>query len=121
MRAALLLLMVACACPSKATKGEGGGSGSGSGKIVAPPPTTAITSCESARDKVEGLYRAEARVKEPRRVDDAVADNTQMVLKDCNKAPARVVPCLAAAQTVAEIETKCVIPLDDDGTEAEAK
>ena len=79
----------------------------------------AITSCDGARDKIEGLYRAEAQAKEPKRVDEAVADNTAMVLADCKKAPDRVVPCLAAAQTLADIETKCVKQLDDDGSEGE--
>ena len=112
---ALLFLVVACACPSKATSGPG----SGSAKVAPPPPPTAITSCDGARDKIEGLYRAEAQAKEPKRVDEAVADNTAMVLADCKKAPDRVVPCLAAAQTLADIETKCVKQLDDDGSEGE--
>jgi hypothetical protein len=113
----LLIGVVACACPSKSTSGPT--SGSGSAKVVAPPPTTAITSCDTARDKIEALYRAEAQVKEPKRVDEAIADNTAMVLADCKKAPDRVVPCLATAQTLADVETKCVKQLDDEGTEGE--
>lgn len=113
---ALLFLVVACACPSKSTSGPA--AGSGSAKVV-PPPPAAITSCDGARDKIEALYRAEAQAKEPKRVDEAVADNTAMVLADCRKAPDRVVPCLAAAQTLVDIETKCVKQLDDEGTEAE--
>ena len=123
MRAAVWILLVACACacPSKSTSGPTNGSaGSGSAKLT-PPPTGPITTCDGARDKLEGLYRAEAQAKEPKRVDEAVADNTAMVMKDCNKAPARVVPCLAAAQTVAEIEAKCLTQLDDEGTEGDAK
>ena len=113
---AMLLLAVACACPSKPTSTPAPGSGSAK---VAPPPGGDITSCDGARGKLEALYRAEAEQREPKRVDEYVADNTQMVLADCRKAPDRVISCLAAAQTVKDIETKCVAPLDDEGTEGE--
>ncbi len=116
MKRWLLFLLVACACPSKSTSGPGG---SGSAKVVEPLPTAAITSCETARPKIEALYRAEAEVKEPKRVEEAVADNTAMVLADCKKLPDRVVPCLAAAQTLADLESKCLVQLDDEGTEGE--
>jgi hypothetical protein len=69
------------------------------------------------RPRVEQLYRAEAQAKEPTRVDDAVADNTHMVMNDCAKDPAKIVPCLAKAATVSELEKDCLIPLDDEGTE----
>ncbi len=117
MKRALLILLVACACPSKSTSGPTAG-GSGSAK-VAPPPTDKITSCETARGKIEALYRLDAEVKEPKRIDEAVADNTAMVLADCAKAPERVVPCLAAAENLADVEKKCLVQLDDEGTEGE--
>jgi hypothetical protein len=109
MKRAALILLVACA-PSK-KPAQGGGSG-----IVAPPVATATT-CDGVKPRVEQLYRAEAQAKEPKRVDDAVADNTQMAMTDCAKDPGKLVPCLAKAGSVAELEKDCLIPLDDEGTE----
>ena len=118
------VLLVACvtlaaACPSKpATNGTGGqGSGGGGG---APVVTNAKT-CADVKAKVEQLYRAEAEVKEPKRVEAAVADNTTMVMNDCNKDPASFVPCIAKAQSIVELEKNCVVPLDEEGTEGDAK
>jgi hypothetical protein len=110
MKRALLLLLVACACPSKKPV-QGGGS-----NVVAPAVASATT-CEGVKPRVEQLYRAEAQAKEPKRVEAAVADNTQMVMNDCAKDPAKTVPCLAKAATVSELEKDCLIPLDDEGTE----
>jgi len=104
-----LLLLVACACPAKKVVQQGGGS--------AVPMATATT-CDGVKPRVEQLYRAEAQAKEPKRVDEAVADNTQMVMNDCTKDPGKTVPCLAKAATVSELEKDCLIPLDDEGTEA---
>ena len=104
----VLVFVVAC---------SGGGvpptTGSGSGT-----PPVAGGPCESARSKVEGLYRAEAEAKEPR-VDDRiyVADNTQMVMNDCAKDPAKVAACINSISTIAELEAKCLRPIDDEGTE----
>ena len=109
MRLALILL-VACACPSKRPVPSGPGS--------AAPPIAAATTCDGIRPRVEQLYRAEAEAKEPKRLAEAVADNTQMVMNDCAKDPAKTVPCLAKAATVSELEKDCLIPLDDEGTEA---
>ena len=109
---------LAAACPSKpATNGTGGqGSGGGGAPIVANAKT-----CADVKAKVEQLYRAEAQVKEPKRVEAAVADNTTMVMTDCNKDPATFVPCIAKAQSIAELEKNCVLPLDDEGTEGDRK
>jgi hypothetical protein len=85
-----------------------------------PPPPPVGTTCDSLRPKLEQLYRAEAQQKEPKRVEEAVADNTQMVLNDCAKQPGRVIACVDRARTLAEIEASCVVPLDDEGTETEA-
>jgi len=111
--AVLLACVCACACSGKQdpTAGGTGGTGGTGGKPVA--------ACEGIRAKVEQLYRAEAQAKEPKRVDEAVADNTAMVLNDCAKAPAKVAACVDAASTVAEIEKKCLAPLDEEGTEGE--
>jgi hypothetical protein len=112
MKRVVLLALVACACPSKRTA-QPVGQGS------AAPPVASATTCDGVKPRVEQLYRAEAQQKEPTRVEEAVADNTQMVMNDCVKDPAKRVPCLAKAATVAELEKDCLIPLDDEGTEAQ--
>jgi hypothetical protein len=113
MRAWLVFLM-ACACPAKPgpiTASTGSGS--------APP--VAATTCEGVKPRVEALYRGEAQQKEPARVEEAVSDNTTMVMNDCTKDPAKLVPCLAKVATVGELEKTCLIPLDDEGTEGDRK
>jgi hypothetical protein len=110
--------LFACACPAKPATTTGAGSAAGSDVTA---PVTNATSCDGVKAKVEGLYRAEAQQKDPKRVDDAVADNTTMVMNDCAKDPAKFVPCLNKAGTIAEIEKQCLVPLDDEGTEGEHK
>jgi hypothetical protein len=112
---ALAMTLFACACPAKPATHTGGGS-AGSDTTA---PVTSATTCDGVKAKVEGLYRAEAQQKEPKRVDEAVSDNTTMVMNDCVKDPAKFVPCLNKAATIAEIEKQCLIPLDDEGTEGE--
>jgi hypothetical protein len=115
----IFLLLVACACPSKKPSVPATASGEGSGAHTGSDAVAAASTCEGARSKVEQLYRAEAQTKEPKRVEDAVADNTKMVMNDCAKDPAKVVPCLASVQSVADLEKQCLVPLDDEGTENE--
>jgi hypothetical protein len=117
MKRLWFVVMLGCACPAKpATTPTGSGSGSGSAVgPVGPAPTT----CEGARPKVEALYRAEAQTKEPKRVEEAVADNTAMVMTDCAKQPDKTLACLGRVTTVAELEKECLIPLDPEGTEGE--
>jgi hypothetical protein len=110
----LLVVLVAGACPSKQAAGPGSGS---QGSNVAQ--VTGATTCADVRGRVEQLYRAEAMAKEPGRVDEAVADNTAMVMSDCARDPATFVPCLAASPSVAELERTCIVPVDDEGTEGE--
>lgn len=105
MKWALLILV---ACSGKSTPPVTGGGSN-------PPPTS--SACEALRPRVEELYRAEAQVKEPKRVEGAVADNTQMVLGDCAKDPPRISACVRDAKSVAEIESRCLRPIDDEGTE----
>ena len=112
----VLLCAVLAACPSKPSTTNGSGSGTGSAPVVAGAKT-----CADVKAKVEGLYRAEGQVKEPKRVDAFVADNTTMVMNDCEKDPAKFVPCLANAQSIADIEKQCVVPLDEEGTEGDRK
>jgi hypothetical protein len=111
MKRAVLLVLVACACPSKKPVVAQTPAGSAA-------PVATATTCDGVKPHVEQLYRAEAQQKEPKRVEDAVADNTQMVMNDCSKDPGKTVPCLAKAASVAELEKDCLIPLDDEGTEA---
>jgi hypothetical protein len=75
--------------------------------------------CERVRPKLERLYRAEAEEREPTRVPEAIADNTQMVMNDCARDP-KVGDCVEAASSVAQIERTCLIPLDAEGSEGEA-
>lgn len=107
------------ACGSKhASSGGTGSAGEGGPPVVADAKT-----CDDVRARVEQLYRAEAerntQGRDPARVEEAVADNTAMVMTDCQTDPARFVPCIASVPTVAELERTCVIPLDDEGTEGE--
>ena len=120
-RLLLLAALVACACPSKPTTVTAGScSASGSAAPVAGVGPIEATTCEGVRPRIEAMYRAEAQQREPKRVEDAVADNTTMVMNDCAKDP-KLVGCLAKVPTVAELEKTCLIPLDDEGTEGGAK
>jgi hypothetical protein len=112
----LVAFVFAAACGGGSTQAVPASTGSGGSGNAG----SAAVGCDSVRAKVEGLYRAEAQTREPTRVDEATADNTGMVMTDCAKAPGTVVACIAAVSTVAEIERKCLPPLDAEGTEGEA-
>src|SRR5260221_8953996 len=120
----VVMTLFACACPSKPAThvgtGSGSSAGSGTGDSTVVPPGNPTT-CDGAKAKVEALYRAEAQQKEPKRVDEAVADNTTMVMNDCGKAPAKVLPCLNKVTTRPQMEKQCLIPLDEEGTEGDKK
>lgn len=88
--------------------------GAASGSSVSP-------ACAAVRPRVEQLYRAEAKAREPERIDEAVADNTTMVINDCARAPDRIAACVRSAGNVKELEARCLIPLDDEGTEGERR
>lgn len=105
---------LACACPGSGGARVGGGGGSGGSN-----DGSAAGLCEGIRPKIERLYRAEAEAKEPRRVEAAVADNTTMVMNDCARAPAKVAPCVNEVSSIAELERRCLVRLDDEGTEGE--
>ncbi|HSS01738.1 MAG TPA: hypothetical protein VLM79_31990 [Kofleriaceae bacterium] len=104
-------LFIAGACGSRPPPATTGGSASGSGEAGGP--------CAAMRGRVAELYRAEARTKEPARVEEAVADNTAMVMTDCAQAPDKVAACLGTATTVADLEARCLAPIDDEGTEGD--
>jgi hypothetical protein len=110
-----LLLLVLLACgnkpPSTGSTGSTGSAGSG-----ASPTATA---CDAVRPKVAELYRAHLRDRDPARIAEAVADNTTMVMNDCLQAPDTTAACIAAARTAPELEARCLIPLDDEGTEGD--
>ncbi|HVV82099.1 MAG TPA: hypothetical protein VHE35_03430 [Kofleriaceae bacterium] len=109
----------ACACKGSSSghatgpgAGTGGSAGSGSGgALIAVDPAT----CDGQTDHVRSLYQAAATHTDmtPEEVDD----NVGMVMKECQGEPARVVPCLAKATAVAQLESTCLAPLDDDGRE----
>jgi hypothetical protein len=121
MRWLIAAALVACACPSKqagtgTTTTGGGGSGigsSGGGQVE-------LTGCEAARSKVEALYRADAQQHEPKRVDEAVADNTAMVMAECNRLPDAFTTCISSVTSVKDLETLCMPKLDEEGSEADA-
>jgi len=115
-----LVLLVACACPAKPATTTATGSGTPSGIGAGVQPVSATT-CDGVRSRVEALYRGEAQQNEPARVEEAVSDNTTMVMNDCTKDPVKLVPCLAKVATVGELEKTCLIPLDDEGTEGDRK
>jgi hypothetical protein len=114
--AVVLVTIVACACPKKHGGGAGSGSAEGSGSSVVAPVQGG---CDGVKAKIESLYRAEAQAREPKRVEEAVADNTAMAMAECAKAPDRVSACIAQAATVADLEAKCMPQLDDEGSEGD--
>lgn len=114
-----LILVVLFACSGK-TNGTGTGSGTGSTNIKPPDPVANAKTCDDVKARVQSMYRAEAQAHEPKRVEEAVADNTAMVMNDCAKDPSKFVPCLAKAASVAELEKQCLVPLDEEGTDGEA-
>ena len=113
MRALLVLMLVACS--SKQGPATNGGSGS-----VTPTPTG--TGCDAARPKIEKLYRAESDAKKEtaERAAESIADNTQMVMNECVRAPEKVTGCIDSVNSSTELEKKCLAPLDEEGTEGEA-
>jgi hypothetical protein len=108
MRVVAFVVLAACACPSKPA-----GVSSGSGPVATPG------GCEGVRAKIEQLYRADATASEPKRVDEAVADNTAMVMTECASNPSKVSACVSSARTAKELETSCLAALDDDGSEGD--
>ena len=118
MKLAALVVVIAAsaACACKGSKGggtgpgTGGGTGSGSGAVDA-------AACDGQVEHVRGLYQAAAARTSMSEAE--VADNVDMVLKECRAAPAKVVPCLARATAVAQLEDRCLPVLDDEGREGQ--
>ncbi|CAN5826179.1 hypothetical protein BH11MYX2_BH11MYX2_24420 [soil metagenome] len=109
---ALACVLVACACPKKTTE-PATTAGSGSATEAAPP--NPADACGAIKGKLEQLYRADAQANEPKRIDEATADNVQMVMTDCAASPAKVTACVQGAPTVKDIETKCLARVDEAG------
>src|SRR4051812_27875598 len=107
MKRCMFVLLVACACPSKKASGPVAGGGAGTGAGSQAVGSAQVTTCDGARPKIEQLYGALAQIKEPKRVEEFVADNARMVMNDCVKDPAKFVPCIARAQSVADLEKLC--------------
>jgi hypothetical protein len=114
MRWLLIGLLVACSSKTPSTN-----NGSGGGNGTSEPPATG---CDGAKKKIEGLYRAESVAKQdkPERTEEAVADNTHMVMAECAKSPDKVVSCINKVSSSAELEAQCLAKLDEEGTEGEA-
>jgi hypothetical protein len=111
MRVLVLVALAAVACSDKTRSGGGG--------VVPPGPEA----CAELEDRVEELYRADMAAAlaagEPEvqaKEREILGDNVEMVLVDCRAQPARSVPCIEAAASVAQLERDCLIPLDDEGT-----
>lgn len=108
MRWLIVLALAACACPNTQTGTTTTTGGTGSG---ATPATG--TPCERMTPKLRLLYRNDAQS------DEAIADNTAMVLAECNRAPDRVSACIAGVTTVKDLEAQCMPQLDEEGSEAD--
>ena len=111
--AAAALAPLACGSPPPHTAGPGS-----SGTRPAPTAISANAACEAVRTKVAQLYRAELHDRDPSRIDEAIADNTAMVINDCLKTSDRTPACVTAATNTRELHA-CLIPLDDEGTEGD--
>jgi hypothetical protein len=117
MKRLLVVAVVGLGCSGKPpAEPIGGTAGPGTRGPGATSPA-----CEAVRPRVEQLYRAETQAGEPARADEAVADNTTMVMNDCARAPDKIAPCVRSAGSVKDLEARCLIPLDEEGTEGERR
>jgi hypothetical protein len=98
VRAAVLALLLA-ACSQGGSRRARPGEDPG-GETIDPR-------CEAVRARVRSLYQKQ----EAPLIDDDVT----MVMNDCREDPERVAPCAERAASAAEIESTCLIPLDDEG------
>lgn len=118
----LMCLAAACACKSRSDTGPGKGTGTGTGTGTGGGGDPAL--CEPLRAHLEELYRADAVAgagsgSGTALVDEIVADNVTMALSDCVASPTRVAACADKAKSAAELEERCLIPLDEEGTEGD--
>ena len=105
----LAVLLGACGGDSKPkprTIGE-----HGHGPVIVP--------CDDAKPNVTALYEAAAKATDQATHDPTyVDDNVAMVMKDCAANPLRVAACAKVATSVEALEHDCLVPLDEEGTEA---
>lgn len=108
MRSSGMLLMVLCTACGQSQAPVAPQAGDDAGDTA---------NCESLTRKATGLYQV-AAVDEglaPNLHTEFVEANVHMVMVDCHAQPKLVISCVASAETVADIESKCLIPLDDSG------
>ncbi len=117
-RAALLATLIAC--------GQGNGpSGEQRPKIrpVASDGALDTTACSDAlQTHVRNLYEAAAPSEGIAKaaLADYLEANREMVMNDCRANPPAISECVLASQSVARLESDCLITLDDEGeTEAQ--
>lgn len=86
-----------------------------------PVDPVAVQSCAGLTEKLAALYGEEAAAAgaSKERQEEAVRDNSAMVLAECARRP-EVVRCAISATSAAELERKCLLPLPEDGSEAAA-
>ncbi len=70
--------------------------------------------CDDLKPTITALYRTASKQGD-KGADEAIADNTAMILRDCRTNAAKFAPCIKAAADVATLERDCIIPLDDEG------
>lgn len=111
MRTWLVLLVLGAAALAACNRGATTGS-DGDG--------TAVTRCAGEAAHVRALYRGApapegAKKTTPALEKELLEANVEMVLNDCETDPDRFVPCIERAESAATLESRCVIPLDDEG------
>jgi hypothetical protein len=106
-RLLVLVLLAGCACGKKDGTGPGGGGGGGGTGTGTGTGTAA--DCEAVKPHVEELYAGA----------ETAADDVAMVMKDCAADPGRVAACARDAKTAADLEQRCLIPIDDEGSEGD--
>ena len=115
-RGALALVMVgASGCHSR-SQPAGGEIHTPAGS--ADPAKPATTGAE-AEGHLRAMYREEATLAGSKRVDAETADNVAMALRDCKVDEPTFVACLGTVHDVRDLEANCLIPLDDEGSEAD--
>jgi hypothetical protein len=105
-RLVVLVLLAGCACGKKDGTGPNGGGGNGTGTGTG---TGNVADCEAVKAHVETLYAG----------SETAADDVAMVMKDCAENPGLVAGCARNAKTAADLEQRCLIPLDDEGSEGD--
>ena len=89
----LIVVAILASCAGKSDSGTGTGTGTGT------------VTCEDVREHVGTLYAGNA-------------DDVAMVMRDCAADPG-VAACAKAATSAAELEQRCLIPLDEEGSEGD--